>query len=413
MELLTRLHILSTVQEQNQPLAYRLSKPFVSSLRLALTGGGDHRSFGVPCDTPAARKIDVKYLDDFARTQWEAILYYIVGSAGSGVGAPAEISPSTKTLLAMGDFVEIKGRHPSITQAGFTFLLQEVNAQVWSLLIVYLENSDQLGMDSVDVLSFLFMLGSLEVGQDYSTAMLSPTQQQMLDDLNDFGIIYRDAADLSRFYPTRLATTLTSDSNALTTSLSSGPATAAPGTAAQTNQKGFIVVETNYRIYAYTNSPLRIAILNLFTKLSTRYPNMVSGRLTRESIQNAIALGITSQQIISYLTAHAHPIMGTQRSGNATNTPYAAQQTPSLPPTVVDQIRLWQIEGDRMKATPGFLFREFRDRQEYEDCANFADTIGVLVWRSDPKRVFFVTKHEQIAGFIANRRRRPEANGTG
>lgn len=392
----------------------------MSSLRQALTGGGDHRSFGVPCETPAKRKVDISELDDFARTQWEAILYYIVGSAGpGGGGAAVEVSPSTKTLLTMGEFVEIRGRTPSITQAGFTFLLQEVNAQVWSLLIVYLENSDQLGMDSVDVLSFLFMLGSLEVGQDYSTATLSPTQQQMLDDLNDFGIIYRDAADMARFYPTRLATTLTSDTNALTTSLSAGSSTTATSgenaAAAAANQRGFIVIETNYRIYAYTNSPLRIAILNLFSKLSTRYPNMVAGRLTRESIQNAIALGITSQQIISYLTAHAHPIMGTHNNNRgagsgASTTPYGPQQqmtttAPSLPPTVVDQIRLWQIEGDRMKATSGYLFREFRDAREYDECAGFADTIGVLVWRSDAKRVFFVTRHEQIAGFIKNRQR--------
>jgi len=263
-------------------------------------------------------------------------------------------------------------------------------------------------MDNVDVLSFLFTLGSLEVGQDYSTTTLSPTQKQMLDDLHDFGIIYKDASDASRFYPTRLATTLTSDSSALassnTTAILSSPSSSS-------SQRGFIVIETNYRIYAYTNSPLQISILNLFTKLSTRYPNMVSGRLTKESIQRAIHRGITSQQIISYLTTHAHPVMGT-RSTNPVAAAAASQTgIPSLPPTVVDQIRLWQIEGDRMKATPGYLFREFRDKGEFDECVEYAETVGVLVWRNDGKRCFFVTRHEQIAAFIKNRNARRTDGG--
>jgi len=266
-------------------------------------------------------------------------------------------------------------------------------------------------MDSVDVLAFLFTLGSLDVGQDYSTANLSPTQQQMLEDLNDFGIIYRQPKDTSRFYPTRLATTLTSDANPMTTSLTSG-VTLPSGSTQSTNQRGFIVIETNYRIYAYTSSPLQISILALFTKLSTRYPNMVSGRVTKESIQRAIALGITSQQIISYLTAHAHPVMVERsRAANAA-AGFAQNQLPTLPPTVVDQIRLWQIENDRMKSTVGFLFNHFRDKPEYDDCVNYAETIGVLVWRSEAKRCFFVTQHEQIAKYLQNKKKRAEASGT-
>jgi len=260
-------------------------------------------------------------------------------------------------------------------------------------------------MDSVDVLAFLFTLGSLEIGQDYSTTNLTPTQLQMLEDLNDFGIVYKPPNDGSRFYPTRLATTLTSDANTAAASLSTTNS-ALPGGGQSTNQRGFIVIETNYRIYAYTSSPLQISILNLFSKLSTRYPNMVSGRLTKESIQRAIALGITSQQIITYLTAHAHPVMvDRSRSTNAA-AGLGQNQMPVLPPTVVDQVRLWQIENDRMKATAGFLFNNFRDKPEYDDCVTYAETIGVLTWRSDAKRCFFVTQHEQIAKYLRNRKQR-------
>lgn len=141
VELLERLHILSNIHDPGQQRAYRLSKPFVSSLRLALTGGGNHRSFGVACDTPAKDKVDIKFLDNFARSQWEGILYFIVGSAGTASAQNVTITQSSKTLLEIGEFVT-RGRTAEITQAGFEFLLQEVNAQVWSLLIVYLDNAE-------------------------------------------------------------------------------------------------------------------------------------------------------------------------------------------------------------------------------------------------------------------------------
>ena len=240
-------------------------------------------------------------------------------------------------------------------------------------------------MDECDVLSFLFMLGSLELGLAYSKTNLSETQLQMLQDLGDYGIIYQpnDPATSSLFYPTRLATTLTSDTSGLrSSSLASGGASSA-----DQHNRGFIVIETNYRIYAYTSSTLQIAILSLFSRLTTRYPNMVAGKLTRESIRRAVGMGITSEQIISYLSTHAHPQM-------------LNKNTTILPPTVVDQIRLWQLEGDRMKATVGFLFKDFNTQGEYESVSRYAEEIGVMVWKQDRERRFFVTRVEQVAAFL-------------
>lgn len=239
-------------------------------------------------------------------------------------------------------------------------------------------------MDHVDVLSFLFTLGSLELGQDYSTENLTATQRTFLDDLTDLGIVYM--SEPSRFYPTRLATTLTSDAGALLSSSSFASDLPANSTAS----KGYIIVETNYRLYAYTSSVLQIAILNLFANLNRRFPNLVSGKLTKTSIQRAISYGITAEQIISYLTTHAHPQM--QKSKQI------------LPPTVVDQIRLWQIEGDRMTATNGFFMKDFRDFAEYEDAMKYADALGVLVWKSDAKRWFFVNKLEQMQTYFSNKK---------
>lgn len=237
------------------------------------------------------------------------------------------------------------------------------------------------------------MLGSLELGQAYSKANLTPTQTQMLHDLGDFGVVYNSPPPTKYFYPTRLATTLTSDAGAIRSAsvgLESALRSSAVGVNGESDRSGFIVVETNYRVYAYTSSPLQIAILQLFARFSTRYPNMVAGKITRESIRRAVSMGITSDQIIDFLTTHAHPQM-------------RLKNNPVLPPTVVDQIRLWQIEGERMKATTGFLFKDFISAAEFEAPCRYAEEIGVLVWKNEPRRMFFVTRHEQIAAFLKNK----------
>jgi transcription initiation factor TFIIH subunit 4 len=46
-------------------------------------------------------------------------------------------------------------------------------------------------MEQTDVLHFLLMLGSLELGQAYSVDTLTQTQRLMLADLRDYGIVYQ------------------------------------------------------------------------------------------------------------------------------------------------------------------------------------------------------------------------------
>jgi len=89
----------------------------------------------------------------------------------------------------------------------------------------------------------------------------------------------------SRFYPTRLATTLTSSAPPLVSSRHTN------------EEKGFIVLETNYKLYAYTSNPLQISVLGLFAHLKTRFANFVTGHITRESIRRGLSNGITANQV--------------------------------------------------------------------------------------------------------------------
>lgn len=142
---LERLNIMTRVPEPLIPKAYQLQPIFAKSLRDALTGEGDHKSFGVPHEPPAAEQVDVDFLDKYARGQWEAILFFIVGNIGLGLlQTHSTLSKGTQQLLQMGNFVQISRQGTRITQEGFTFLLQEANAQVWTLLIVYLGFGDSV-----------------------------------------------------------------------------------------------------------------------------------------------------------------------------------------------------------------------------------------------------------------------------
>jgi transcription initiation factor TFIIH subunit 4 len=147
---LKKLHIVTITTGRDSPQVVALTDKFSSSLRLALTGGGDHQSFGVPSTDQAIGDVDVKYLDEHARAQWEGILHYVVNSVGVAMHQQGR-GPTTavKQLLEKGNLVTAAGRHGGggITQAGFSFLLQEANAQVWTMLLLWIENAEQVCPD--------------------------------------------------------------------------------------------------------------------------------------------------------------------------------------------------------------------------------------------------------------------------
>ena len=112
---------------------------------MALTGGGGHNSFGVPANVSDEEVVSILELDDFARRQWEGVLGYMVGSTGIDLANDrVELSIGVQTLLRGGGLVETRGRRVEITQDGFAFILQEVNAQVWTMLLLYLQSAENV-----------------------------------------------------------------------------------------------------------------------------------------------------------------------------------------------------------------------------------------------------------------------------
>ena len=419
------LHLLIE-GHSGQPFMINLNPIFRSSFRNALTGGEVNNSFGNVVDDEH-EVVHMAMLDQYAANKWETILHFMVGT-------PLTQTPS-RNVLSLLQHSKLMEENSSgelqITNEGFQFLLQDANAQIWALLLQYLRLAETLQMDPVDVLNFIFMLGALELGKAYSDTNLSDTQKIMLQDMRDYGLVFQKASNTTKFYPTRLTAMLTSDTTSIRTAsgamnsvLSQGTTcskdessttadqdeeTAQVGGTTQNIPDGAVILETNFKIYSYSNSPLQIAILSLFVHLKFRFTNMVTGQITRESIRRALLNGITADQIIAYMETHAHPQM--RRLAEQTLDkkleldPNCVEGLQVLPPTVVDQIKLWQLELDRIISYDGYLFTDFETFQEYTMLSTYAKDIGVLLWKDEKKRRFFVSQegNSQVIDYAKRR----------
>jgi len=129
-------------------------------------------------------------------------------------------------------------------------------------------------------------------------------------------------------------------------------------------------------------------VLNLFVHLRDRFPNMVTGVVTRDSIRRALSKGITADQIITYLTAHAHAQM--------------RKHSPILPLTVVDQIRLWEIEKNRLRPSPGWLYSQFNRQLDFESTLQYASELGVVLWSNQKRRLLCITAdgHQAVGAYV-------------
>jgi len=129
-------------------------------------------------------------------------------------------------------------------------------------------------------------------------------------------------------------------------------------------------------------------LLGLFCNMQYRLANVAVGVITRESVRVALQNGITAEQILKYITQHAHPQM--------------QKQFPIIPETVGDQVRLWQAERDRVSLQPGVLYDSFAAVDAFRKTEKYAKDIGVLLWSNPQKQLMFVTDagHEQMRSWM-------------
>lgn len=373
--LLKRLNILNQLKDDSIVLNKTCQMSF-TKLLYGITS--DSAYFGKrPKDKRQAPTADT--LNGHAATKWESILHFMVGSEFD-----VKLTKNVLEILNAADLMAAGAdRSLSITNKGFQFLLADLSSQIWTLLLQYVELSEKLQMDIVDVLGFFLFISTLEVGHAYSIEDFTRTQMVLLKDLRDLGLVYQDPAAQDRFYPTILISYMGSNRSK------------AQNTTSTQIKDSFVLLETNYRVYAYTNSPLQIAILALFVQIKVQFPNLVVGLITRDSVRSALQKGITASQIVHYLNTHSH-----RQMNRGSVSPIL------LPQTVVDQINLWEIEMNRLKLTQSFLYKNFHSEKEFILAAKYAKDLNFLLWEStDPKnRIIIVSAegHEIVKQYVKN-----------
>ncbi|CAG8837808.1 22970_t:CDS:2, partial [Racocetra persica] len=84
-----------------------------------------------------------------------------------------------------------------------------------------------------------------------------------------------------------------------------------------------------------------------------------------------------------------------------------------LPATVVDQIQLWEMELNRLIITDCYLYKDFRTFADYEVVLKHANTLGVVVWSNDSKRMIGIAEagHERVKAFIKRKIVQRRSNG--
>lgn len=349
--------------------AWALNDLFKKNLKIALNGGGQ------PWDVqPMSSKDDKKPKDDvleaYPLDRWEVILHFMVGlkkrnENDQGVSASTQEALEHSKLIVM----EQANASPSITSDGFQFLLMDTKSQIWLFVLKLLELIYSKGANIVECLTLLLQLNFSTHGRDYSSANFSQTITSFLQTLREVGLVYQRSRKDGRFYPTRLVIDLASGLKDVKTDV---------------HRQGFIIVETNYRVYAYTSSRLQIALLSLFCEIQYRFPNIAIGLITRSSVRFALKSGITAQQIINYLLMHAHPTLSDKEN--------------LVPPTVIDQINLWDKEREKFLFTEGVLYSQFNSQSDFDRLRTFAFEQGVLVFDNPSKRVMVVENsgHEEV-----------------
>nr|KAG5699839.1 hypothetical protein BaRGS_034613 [Batillaria attramentaria] len=82
------------------------------------------------------------------------------------------------------------------------------------------------------------------------------------------------------------------------------------------------------------------------------------------------------------------------------------RKTPVIPPTITDQVRLWELERARITFTDGVLYNQFLSQADFEMLRNYAKEMDVLVWELPEKRVMVVTKegHDDVKRFWKRQR---------
>uniref|UniRef100_A0A1D2ACB1 RNA polymerase II transcription factor B subunit 2 n=2 Tax=Auxenochlorella protothecoides TaxID=3075 RepID=A0A1D2ACB1_AUXPR len=369
LETLVRLNLFQGYRDKLGQQLYRLHDAFRDHICASGSARGLAWNSSLQ-DVPRAN-VTPESIADYAQKRWEEILLFLVGSAST---IPAT-SANSRTLDVPGLLVALglmsnDGPHhqPRITEAGFKYLLLDTFQQLWTLLRQYAAQVEGTEASLAVVLEFLLQLGSLGC-RPLVLQELPPVEQGLALDMCQLGLLMPSQHGTTRLLlATPLARVL------------------AEGGTQPSGTRGFVIVETNFRVYAYTSSAVQQAILQFFVRCDVLLPNLFVGSITRESVLEALESGATGDQIVAYLRQHAHPRV--------------EARVPTVPGVVTDQIRLWDKELRRLQATRSVLYSNFESADLFRRFAEAVRHLAVYVGQEKQQVVVPAEHHEHCKAEI-------------
>ena len=378
-------------------VAYQLNSAFATQLQLALTNQLPELLLDTTTSsTTATASVNVADLSTYASNRWNQLLHYMVG-VRSLPPPPAAVQSHLLTMGLMTKSTESGGSSGKavITPNGFSFLFKEQHTQVWDVVLAYVGNVSTANGEREEVLTFMFHLAFMRVGKEYSKGRLTGAQRRMVEELSGFGLILMKA---STFIPTHLVINLSSSS---ATSIASNPAAPAASvfssplssaslsgnqSSSSTAPSGYLIVETTFKVYAYTTSAFQVSLLGLFLRFDYQLPDMLVATLTKDSCRRAYINNISARELIGYMEQYAHPCMRAGVGGPG--------GVSLLPENVVDAMRLWEAERSRMEVSEDevCLLSEFESEAEYVSILEELRKHDCVVYYNDSKKSIVCTE---------------------
>ncbi|MES1919637.1 RNA polymerase II transcription factor B 52 kDa subunit [Bonamia ostreae] len=258
---------------------------------------------------------------------WEKILSVIINK-------PTQFSnPKQKReIFAILEFLKIL-KNGQITEEGKRFLLQNSKTRKWKIIFGYLQRTR---FDDNSLIDGLIFILSQNLPQNDQTVFpqndLNSTQKEIARAFENFGFLESVSVDPSRFCyrPTFVLKNLFSANR----------------------KNGFLVVETNFKIYGYTENDVHSFELGLFARINKKLPGFVSASITRESVIDAIKSNLSADLVVDYLRSNSRQLPKSNFED-------------LVPSNIIAQIRLWGKQLNRCEFGEAVLFDNFVDDDEF------------------------------------------------
>ena len=225
---------------------------------------------------------------------------------------------------------------------------------------------------------FIFQLCSYEICTSFTKLPKEYDQKhyyEQLSFLSEFGIIWEkhyEQKNETKYFCTPLIKSIFEDINLIS-----------PLSEIENNNGNFLIVETDFNVYAYTKNNLDIQIFELLFEVKYKFDGFIVGSITREKIRNILKRDIKIFTILEYLSNHSHP--------NSNYKCIIKGEQYKIPENVANQIVMWSDEINALNPENSILLYDFVDENQYDDYYRTLKQNDIL-WSDRSKKLIVVKK---------------------